>query len=89
MMTIDNPTEAAAMQMMASRKLIVFVNKIVVRTGVDLPALSMIPNTRLVAQIVKALCYAFEHQAIGLLANLPIKSSQRAFVAKLVRHSHH
>jgi hypothetical protein len=28
MMAIDNPTEAAAMQMMASRKLIVFFNKI-------------------------------------------------------------
>jgi len=28
MKTIDNPTEAAAMQMTASRKLIVFFNKI-------------------------------------------------------------
>ena len=31
------------MQMTASRKLIVFFNKIVVRAGEDLPALSVIP----------------------------------------------
>ena len=44
MRTIDNPTEAAAKQMTASRKFIVFFSKIGVVAGDDLPALSMIPQ---------------------------------------------
>ncbi|MEO6321331.1 MAG: hypothetical protein ABIO73_12190 [Polaromonas sp.] len=44
MRTIDNPTEAAARQMTASRKLIVFFSKMGAVAGDDLPALSMIPQ---------------------------------------------
>jgi hypothetical protein len=46
MIAIDNPTEAAAMQMMASLKLSVFFSKIAAWGLGKLPALSTIPLLR-------------------------------------------
>jgi hypothetical protein len=72
MIAIDNPTEAAAMQMMASRKLIVFFSKIVARVLDEKPALSAIPLAHpgrfsgLIQQSANALLEAFTTAQTGI-----------------------
>lgn len=67
MITIDNPTEAAARQMAASRKFIVFVNKIGEVAGDDLPALSMIQQRGklLIDRGRSAMLYANQGEAVA------------------------
>ncbi|MEC5213345.1 hypothetical protein RCH06_001891 [Polaromonas sp. CG_9.5] len=67
MITIDNPTEAAAKQMAASRKFIVFINKMGQVAGDDLPALSMIPQCGepLIYRGRSAMLYANQGKAVA------------------------
>ena len=72
MIAIDNPTEAVAMQIMASRKLIVFFSKIVARVLDNKPALSVNPWAYterlrdLVQQSVSAFLAAFTIALTGI-----------------------